>query len=121
MIDMVFLLLIFFLVASQIVKVEKVPVEVPSAANSKVPEDETGRFAITVNEEERIFIGPGGAREVSIEELAREMAVQVAADPAIKVVIRADKSVTYETTEKIMIDACAEAGVVDMIFAAFEK
>jgi biopolymer transport protein ExbD len=121
MIDMVFLLLIFFLVASQIVNVEKVPVEVPSAAYAKVPEDETGRFPITVNEDDRIFVGPGGAQEVDVDDLTRILSAQVAADPEIKVVIRGDKTVQYETIEKIMTEACAQAGVVDMIFAAFEK
>ena len=37
MIDMVFLLLIFFLVASAVVKIEKVPIEVPAAIYAKVP------------------------------------------------------------------------------------
>lgn len=120
MIDLVFLLLIFFLVASQIVKVDKVPVEIPSAVHAVVPEDETGRFAITVNADGDIYIG-GEATEVTIEELTQELTSQIEADNELKVVIRADRTVQYEVTEKIMTEACAQAGAVDMIFAAFEQ
>jgi biopolymer transport protein ExbD len=120
MIDLVFLLLIFFLVASQIVKVDKVPIEVPDALYAKVPEDETGRFAITVNKDGDIFIG-ADATKVTIEALRERLTQEIEANPELKVVIRADRTVKYETTEKIMTEACAEAGAMDMIFAAFEK
>ena len=56
MIDMVFLLLIFFIVASQIID-EKPQVEIPDAVYAKVPDDTTGRLMITVRADERYFIG----------------------------------------------------------------
>ena len=121
MIDMVFLLLIFFLVASQIVKVEKVNVEVPSAGYAKVTEDETGRFPITISKDEKLYVQVAGTGEVTMDELTRYLTAEVEANPKLKVVIRADRTVTYEVVEKVMMEACAEAGAVDMIFAAFEK
>jgi biopolymer transport protein ExbD len=120
MIDLVFLLLIFFLVASQIVKVEKVPVDVPEAVYAKVPEDETGRFTVTVNQDGEIFIGPESAR-VTVDDLRDRLTEEVEANPTLKVVLRADETVKYKTMEKIMKEACAPAGAMDMIFAAFEK
>lgn len=119
MIDLVFLLLIFFLVASAVIKVEKVPIEVPDAVYAKVPEDETGRFAITVNTDGDLFIGPA-SEQVTLEELTDRMRSEVEADPEIRIVIRADRTVKYGTNEKIM-EACAEAGANDLIFAAFEE
>jgi biopolymer transport protein ExbD len=119
MIDLVFLLLIFFLVASAVIKVEKVPIEVPAAVYAKVPEDETGRFAITVNTEDDLFIGPASDK-VTLEQLTDRMRSEVEADPEIRIVIRADRKVKYGTNEKIM-EACAEAGANDLIFAAFEE
>jgi biopolymer transport protein ExbD len=118
MIDMVFLLLIFFLVASQIVKVDKISITVPEASAAIVPDDETGRFLINVGADDKIYIG-STQTEVTIPELTMELSSQVAANPQLQVVIRADESVKYETTEKIMVEACATVGISDMIFAAF--
>ena len=119
MIDMVFLLLIFFLVASAIVKIEKVPIEVPEAVYAKVPEDETGRYPITINADGRMYVGVT-SEEVTIEELAERLAAEMEADPELRILIRADRMVRYEMNEKIM-EACAEAGAMDLIFAAFEN
>jgi biopolymer transport protein ExbD len=116
MIDMVFLLLIFFIVASQIIKVDKVPVEIPNAVYAKVPEDETGRFIITVNPKGMLYIG---VEEVTIDELKTRLVAEVELDSKIRIVIRADGIVKYHISEKIM-EACAEAGANDLIFAAFE-
>lgn len=116
MIDMVFLLLIFFIVASQIIKVEKVKIEIPEAAYAKVAEDETGRFAITVDPKGTLYIG---AIEVTMEELKTRVAAEVELDPEVRVVIRADGVVKYHISEKIM-EACAEAGANDLIFSVFE-
>ena len=49
MIDMVFLLLIFFIVASVIID-EKPKVTIPKAAYSKVPENIEGRVMVSVKE-----------------------------------------------------------------------
>jgi len=116
MIDMVFLLLIFFIVASQIIKVEKVKVEIPAAVYAKVPEDETGRFIITVDPNGTLYIG---ANEVTIDELKTRLVAEVELNPKVRVVIRADGIVKYYISEKIM-EACAEAGANDLIFAVFE-
>lgn len=119
MIDLVFLLLIFFLVASAVIKIDKVPIEVPSAVYAKVPEDETGRFPVTVNADDEMFIGPASDR-VTIEELTDRMRSEIEADPELRIVIRADRTVKYGTNEKIM-EACADSGANDLIFAAFEE
>ena len=119
MIDMVFLLLIFFIVASQIVKIEKVPIEVPAAVYAKVPEDETGRYLITVNVDGNLYVGLN-SQQVTVEELSSLLAAEMEVNPELRVLIRADRMVKYETNEEIM-EACAEAGANDMIFAAFEE
>lgn len=119
MIDMVFLLLIFFIVASQIVKIDKVPINIPSAVYAKVPEDETGRYIITVTRDGDLFVGPG-AEQVTIDDLKKQIAAELEANEKLRILIRADGQTKYEETEKIM-EACAEVGANDMIFAAFEK
>ena len=116
MIDMVFLLLIFFIVASTVID-EKVPVVIPSAAYSKVPEDTTGRIVISVNQADEMFIGP---MVVDIDQLKERLELELEADPNLRILIRSGAEVKYKTNEKIMV-ACAEVGANDLIYAAFEE
>ena len=118
MIDMVFLLLIFFIVVSQVID-EKPRVEIPEATYAKVAEDTTGRLMITVMRDESMFIAAEpGAQEMDAvkERIERE----INANPRLRILIRADGSVPYEVNEKIMT-ACAEVGALDIIFSVFEK
>ena len=115
MIDMVFLLLIFFVVASQIVD-QKVPVEVPSAFYAKVPEDETGRFLISVTQDGTLYVGHD---VVTIEELKERLKPELEFDPEVRIQIRSDGNVRYKVNEEIM-EACAEVGATDLIYSAFE-
>jgi len=116
MIDMVFLLLIFFIVASTVID-EKVPVEIPAAAYSKVPEDTTGRIVISVNKADEMFIGP---MTVDIDQLKERLELELEADPNLRILIRSGADVKYKINEKIMV-ACAEVGANDLIYSAFEE
>ena len=116
MIDMVFLLLIFFIVASQIID-EKPQVEIPDAVYAKVPEDTTGRLMITVRADERYFIGQV---EVSFDEMKEKLALEIKKDPNMRVLIRSDAQTKYKVNEKVMT-ACAEIGANDLIYSAFEE
>jgi biopolymer transport protein ExbD len=116
MIDMVFLLLIFFIVASQIID-EKPQVEIPDAVYAKVPDDTTGRLMITVRADERYFIGQV---EVSFDEIKEKLALEIKKDPNMRVLIRSDAQTKYKVNEKVMT-ACAEIGANDLIYSAFEE
>ena len=116
MIDMVFLLLIFFIVASAVID-EKKPVEIPDAVYAKVPEDETGRFEITVTAAGDLFVKN---EQVSIDELKTLLEPELEFDSGLKVVLRSDGNVKYKVNEEIMT-ACAEVGANDLIFSAFEN
>ena len=116
MIDMVFLLLIFFIVASQIID-EKPQVEIPDAVYAKVPDDTTGRLMITVRADERYFIGQV---EVSFDEMKEKLVLEIKKDPNMRVLIRSDAQTKYKVNEKVMT-ACAEIGANDLIYSAFEE
>jgi biopolymer transport protein ExbD len=117
MIDLVFLLLIFFLVASQIIKIEKVKVEIPTAVYADVPEDETGRFMITVDPAGNLYVGTG---RVTIDQLKERLQAELEADNKVLIVLRADRNVKYKVNQEI-IEACADIGAVNMIFAAYAQ
>lgn len=116
MIDMVFLLLIFFIVAAQIID-EKPKVLIPSAINAKVPEDSKNRLMITITDDEKYFIRQN---LVSFEELQKYLADEVNKNPKLRVLIRADQDLKYKVSEKIM-NICAEVGANDLIYAVLEK
>ena len=116
MIDMVFLLLIFFIVAAQIID-EKPKVLIPSAINAKVPEDSKNRLMITITDDEKYFIRQN---LVSFEELQKYLADEVNKNPKLRVLIRADQDLKYKVSEKVM-NICADVGANDLIYAVLEK
>lgn len=116
MIDMVFLLLIFFLVSAKIVDT-KVPVKLPSAVYAKAPEDTTGRIEISVQKNGNMFVAK---HPVSLAEFKGILSSELKQNPNLQVQIRADGRVKYKIDEKIM-EACADVGANDLIFSAYEK
>ena len=116
MIDMVFLLLIFFIVAAQIID-EKPKVLIPSAINAKVPEDSKNRLMITITDDEKYFIRQN---LVSFEEIQKYLADEINKNPKLRVLIRADQDLKYKVSEKIM-NICADVGADDLIYAVLEK
>ena len=117
MIDMVFLLLIFFMVASVVTELDKVEVKLPAAEYSKVPDDIKGRMTISVDANNQIYIG---TVPVTIDELKQNVSRELDANPNLRVFIRADQLVAYKTMKDIMI-ACGDVGATDLIYAAFEE
>ena len=116
MIDMVFLLLIFFIVASQIID-EKPKVMVPEAAAAKKPVEMEDRLMVTITKDDEFFFR---LQSVEFEELAIKIQQEFEANPDLRILIRADADTKYKTNERVMM-ACAEVGAVDIIFAATEE
>ncbi|MDZ8120217.1 ExbD/TolR family protein [Pontiella agarivorans] len=118
MIDMVFLLLIFFIVASQVID-EKPKVDIPMAAYGKVPEDTTGRLMISVTKDEKYFIG-SDPEPKDIDQIKETIGQWIESDPELRILIRADGDVKYKVNEEITL-ACAEVGAQDLIYSVFEE
>lgn len=121
MIDMVFLLLIFFMVASHLTALERVPVSLPVADQAKVPEEAGGRQMITVTAEENGRVAYYmNLQKMDIKALSAEIARQQQADASVRIYLRADRQVRHRYIKAVM-DACAEAGIADIIFGAYES
>jgi len=106
MIDVVFQLLIFFMVVSEIAQTEKADLTLPKASEAKPDKGEPGRHTINVTREGRIMVG---ARYVTLDQLDDILAIEVEimkkkgqkfSDKPI--LIRADKEAHFETIQKIM-------------------
>ena len=122
MIDMVFLLLIFFMVASHLTALERVPVLLPVADKAKVPEEARDRQLISIladdtGEEASIFMN---LQKVSLEEFGAEVRRLYEEDEHLQVYLRADRRVKHKHIKAVM-QACAEAGITDIIFGTFES
>jgi len=122
MIDMVFLLLIFFMVASHMIKIDKTPVELPQASSSIVPEKISDRTFITirssdtVGEEVEFFMN---LKNTTIDDIKTKISESFLNNENTSICLRADKFVRHKHIKNIM-QICAEIGVSDVIFAAFE-
>ncbi|MDF7801534.1 biopolymer transporter ExbD [Pontiellaceae bacterium B1224] len=117
MIDLVFLLLIFFMVASVVTELKKVPVEIPESSHAKVPEDMKNRMMLSIDANNQVYVG---TTPVSIEELKVQVDEELNIRPDLRILIRADKRVEYKTCKDIMI-ACGAVGATDLIYATFEE
>ncbi|MBQ4142893.1 MAG: biopolymer transporter ExbD [Thermoguttaceae bacterium] len=123
MIDVVFLLIIFFLVASHFTNQENaVEVELPKAEEGKeIPQDEIRRLTLSVPRAGELFIG---VRPVVHEELSalllQEKKHQDETAAPFQLRIRAGRSVPYAEVEPLLL-AAAEAGISDVQFAVMEE
>ena len=104
LIDVVFLLLIFFIVTTVFVKETGVEVSKPRAASA----DELDRQAIliAVTDESRVW---HGGREIGFDGVRAVVAALLEENPDSPVVIRADAAAPTESTVKV-IDAAKLAG-----------
>ena len=111
MIDVVFLLMIFFLVASKLDEDDRsIDVVLPDAAAAKPLTARPREFVINIDRDGNYF---AGARPVSLEELGRLLRQAVADEPARQtVIVRADENVAHKFVVGAM-DACVAAGIED--------
>ena len=117
MIDLVFLLLIFFMVASVVTELDKVEVAIPKSEHGKVPEDTKGRMMLSIDANGQIY---DGTSPVTINELKPRIADELDMNPDLRILVRADQRVEYKTCKDLMI-ACGEVGATDLIYATFEE
>ena len=112
MIDMVYLLIIFFMTASHLSASKNVELEIPDASRGVVPKDRPDRWTVNIMRDGELY---SGQNPVSLEELSRLVADRVQADPDMKVYLRADKTTPHKKVREVM-NAMAAAGVGDFIF-----
>ncbi len=117
MIDLVFLLLIFFMVASVVTELEKVEIDIPESSHAKVPDDTKDRMMLSIDANNQVYVG---TRPVTIDELKAEIDMELELNENLRILIRADQRVEYKTCKDIMI-ACGEVGATDLIYATFEE
>lgn len=120
LIDIVFLLIIFFLVASHFVSSDETElIDLPTAAAaSQEPPDIPRRLVITVSAEGTFHVR---GRERPDAELDALIATEGATDAAgLEVRIRTDRHALWDRVEEVML-ACASAGIQKVRFAVIPE
>lgn len=118
MIDMTFLLLVFFMVTTKISKEKtSIPVKLPIASNSAVPADVSNRDIITLDDKGELFIGD---RPVTKKELQAWLKQRFIDYPPLQVYIRADQKTPAKKIKEIMRTA-SEAGAINVIFGSYKN
>ncbi len=115
MIDMVFLLLVFFMCASHMSVVQSIPMEIPTATKAVVPKERPDRFIINITPDGNIY---SGNELVTIEQLKDIAKSEIQMTPNMKVYIRADQKTHHKHVRKVM-NSLAENGFDNFIFGAF--
>ena len=116
MIDIVFLLIIFFMLAAKQSQAQFKKINAPVAEESKVSQNRGDRGTITINADEVVFLGAAPGTLEEITELVQE---RVTENPKFKVVLRVDKNVEHKVVRDVL-KACADGGALDVIFAAYQ-
>ena len=125
MIDIVFLLIIFFLVSSHLARQEvQLDLDLPPATSGHAAEEEDEVRRVVVNvlrepqEDRRIMVG---GSLLNHEELARLIRYESGRGVGqLEVRIRGDRTVPYRDVEPIML-ACARSGVWKVTFAVLSE
>ncbi|MEQ3652323.1 MAG: biopolymer transporter ExbD [Glaciecola sp.] len=114
MLDVVFIMLIFFIVTASFVKESGIDVNRPDAPTA-VKKDRAN-ILIAINDKNEIWIDK---RRIDVRAVQANVERMHAENPQGSVVIQADRKSTTETLIKVM-DASRAAGVPDVSIAANE-
>jgi biopolymer transport protein ExbD len=117
MIDMVFLLLVFFMMASQMAQLQNIPLEIPEATKAVVPKERPNRWVVNINKDGDIYEGD---QPMELKQLSKRIEAQVKLNPKTKVYLRADVDTKHKKVKEVMTEM-AKAGVSDFIFGVFVK
>jgi biopolymer transport protein ExbD len=112
MLDVVFIMLIFFIVTASFVKEAGIDVNRPEAATAV--KKERASILIAISDKGEIWINK---RRVDVRAIQANVERLKAENPQGSVVIQADKKSTTDTLIKVM-DASRAAGVFDVSIAA---
>jgi len=118
MIDVVFLLLCFFITTSVFSQWEhEVDIVLPTARSAHVPERLPGEVIVNVGRDGRIIVNQTA---LTPEELRQRLTRLAKLYPGQPIVIRADRATAYEAV-MIVVDACRLSDIWNISFATGEE
>ena len=115
MLDVVFIMLIFFIVTASFIKEAGVEVNRPEASTSN-PKDNVN-ILIAITADDQVWMA---GRRIDVRAVRANVERLHAENPKGAVVIQADNASTTETVVAVL-DASREAGVLDVSLATVDK
>ncbi|HHJ15315.1 MAG TPA: biopolymer transporter ExbD [Gammaproteobacteria bacterium] len=115
LIDVVFILLIFFMVSTTFQKESEIKIELPEATADPV-EEKKDVLELVIDADGRYFIDQEQVVNTELETLKKAISKFLGDRSEIPVVIRADRKTPYEAVVRAM-DATAQLGLVHMSLA----
>jgi biopolymer transport protein ExbD len=117
MIDMTFLLLVFFMVTTKISKEQvKMEIKLPIASNAVVPGNLADRDIISIDADGRYFVGQN---PMTRKELTTYIKERFKNFPPLRLYVRADKNTPGKQIKELMKIA-SEAGALNVIFGTYQ-
>lgn len=117
MIDMVFLLLVFFMCVSSLAQADKsLPLDLPESEESEVPDDLSNRGVVSVQRNGDVFVG---VARVSLEDLGTRLRAELKRHPDLKIQVRADGQAPFSVIKPVL-KVCGEAGAAEIIYATHQ-
>lgn len=113
--DIIFLLLIFFLLSSSFILRTEIPVNPPESSSRVTQEDEP--VIVTLTKSGDLYIDED---KVTRAELATALAARLAGSPSRSVVVKGDEDVTLKALVEVM-DAARETGAEKLAIATRQK
>ncbi|MCB9921916.1 MAG: biopolymer transporter ExbD [Planctomycetaceae bacterium] len=119
MIDVVFLLIIFFLVSSHLAKQEaQMELPLPVADSGEEPNDELRRVTLNVTSDGTMLLAGRRIDRDELKQRLKEARNEHGDDVEIR--IRGDRSVPYSSVSPIML-SCARAGIWKVTFGVYRS
>jgi len=117
LIDVVFLLLIFFMVSTTFQRESEIRVELPQADAQENREESPPRFLdITVDREGRFYVNQQEVVNTEVATLKQAIRKAAMQESDLPVIINADAQTPHQAVIKVM-DAASQLGYVRMTFA----
>ncbi len=117
LIDVVFLLLIFFMVSTTFDKESRIKIELPQAATQDERDKQDTVLDITIDASGRFYVNQNEVINTELDTLMRAIGKAVKERRDLPVIISADANTPHHAVIRAM-DAASQLGFVNMTFTA---
>ena len=117
LIDVVFLLLIFFMVSTTFKDDARIKVQLPEAAGEEIPADEPQVLEIVIDGAGTFYVNQRMVVDRKLKTLKKAIAGAAGEDREIPVLIKADAKTPHQAVMTAM-DAASQLGLLRFAFAA---
>jgi biopolymer transport protein ExbD len=117
LIDVVFLLLIFFMVSTTFDKQTRLQVELPEAESVVTEEDKPDQIEIVIDADGRFFVNERELVRHDVETLRRTMEKIADGRRDLPVVVSGDRNAPYQSAMTVL-DAAGQLGMAHLSFVA---